>query len=714
MADLVGTLLDHFKIVELLGLGGMGAVYKARDVRLQRDVALKVMHPHIAEQADFKARFLQEARSAAKLDHTGIVKVHYFGQVDQLLYIVMQFIPGANLREMLEVLREAGKWVPLDEAVQLVRQVSLALDYAHHRGVLHRDIKPKNIMIDPEPANGLPYHPVITDLGLAKLADSDLVTRAGSSMGTPAYMSPEQALGRPTDRRSDVYSLGVLLYELSVGRVPFPAKTITEAIRYHTQEAPPAPRSIRPDLPEPLERAILQALEKRPERRFSEAAELAQALVGVMAAAIEVAAKPSALADVVSLITQYEQSLVKPRGASILKEFDTPTDVAQDAIQVMVDGRTVATVPVVGSVTSIGRLDRNDIVLADSRASRHHAQVTFDGADYRVVDLDSSNGTFLANVRLLPGVPEVWTPDRAMRIGETWLHLARADEPAATPLPGTRAAAAGPAVPAHSQDAGAGSGVGRVGLLVENTAPSVTPGESVPVTLVVLNQGPLVDHFEVSVEGIPADWVSASVPLIHLLPGQQRAVSLVIRPPRSPQARAGAHPLVIRVTSQSEPGQSALVDATLTVAAYYQYDLSMRPSRQRGVAVGTFTVQIDNHSNADLTVRLDAVDPEDGCRYTLAPPYLAVPVGRAQKGELTVLPKAPLRGETDIMYPFTVTARPDEAPELSRQAQGTWVHTPPAYEVSLRPEAPRGTTQGTFGVQVVNVGQAALTLALEA
>ncbi|MCJ7552164.1 MAG: hypothetical protein MUQ30_21040, partial [Anaerolineae bacterium] len=115
-----------------------------------------------------------------------------------------------------------------------------------------------------------------------------------------------------------------------------------------------------------------------------------------------------------------------------------------------------------------------------------------------------------------------------------------------------------------------------------------------------------------------------------------------------------------------------------------------------------------------LTVRLEAVDPEDGCRYTLAPPYLAVPAGLAQKGELTVLPKAPLRGETAITYPFTVTARPDEAPELSRQAQGTWVHTPPAYEVSLRPEAPRGTTQGTFGVQVVNVGQAALTLALEA
>ncbi len=250
MGELAGTLLDRYEILELLGEGGMGAVYKARDVTLQRDVAIKVLHPHIARQADFKARFLQEARTAAKLDHPGIVQVYDFNQTQDRLYIVMKLIPGANLRQMLEDLKAAGKWVPLDEAVQLVRQISLALDYAHRRGVLHRDIKPNNIMIEPEPGNGLAYRPVITDLGLAKLAEGGIETRQGSSMGTPAYMSPEQALGQKTDARSDVYALGILLYELSVGRVPFPAKTITEAIRYHTSEKPPSPLSIRPGLPQ--------------------------------------------------------------------------------------------------------------------------------------------------------------------------------------------------------------------------------------------------------------------------------------------------------------------------------------------------------------------------------------------------------------------------------------------------------------------------------
>ena len=189
MDELVGTLLDRYEILELLGEGGMGAVYKARDVTLQRDVAIKVLHRHIARQADFEARFLQEARSAAKLDHSGIVQVYDFDQAQNRLYIVMKLIAGANLRQMLEELKETGKWIPLDEGVQLVRQVSLALDYAHRRGVLHRDIKPDNIMIEPEASDGLPYHPVITDLGLAQLAEGGIETRQGSSMGTPVRLA---------------------------------------------------------------------------------------------------------------------------------------------------------------------------------------------------------------------------------------------------------------------------------------------------------------------------------------------------------------------------------------------------------------------------------------------------------------------------------------------------------------------------------------------
>lgn len=278
MEHLIGKTLNRYQIIELLGEGGMGAVFKAYDQTLERYVAVKVLYPQYARQPNFQQRFLQEARSAARLDHPGIVQVHDFGQDHSFPFIVMEYIPGDNLEQMLRQLREQGGWIPLNEAAELVRQLCLAIDYAHRQGVLHRDIKPSNIMLEPEPIGELPFRPVITDLGLARLAEGGSLTQEGGFFGTPAYISPEQASGLPTDERSDVYSLGILLFELSTGQKPFPAKTISEAILYHSQTPAPAPTTLRPDLPEELEKIILQAIEKDPSKRFDSAGKLAEAI----------------------------------------------------------------------------------------------------------------------------------------------------------------------------------------------------------------------------------------------------------------------------------------------------------------------------------------------------------------------------------------------------------------------------------------------------
>ncbi|MFN2130514.1 MAG: serine/threonine-protein kinase, partial [Anaerolineae bacterium] len=198
---LVGKTLDGtYRIEQLLGKGGMGSVYRARDVNLNRDVAIKVMHAHFTGDATFRARFLQEARAVANLDHPGIVQVYAFGQDLGQLYIVMDFIPGQTLHAWLKRLADEHKIVALTESLRIVRRTAWALHYAHEKGVLHRDIKPSNIMLTPtDPAmqesGDLPFHPVLTDFGLAKLAEGGVETQTGTTMGTPAYMSPEQCMG---------------------------------------------------------------------------------------------------------------------------------------------------------------------------------------------------------------------------------------------------------------------------------------------------------------------------------------------------------------------------------------------------------------------------------------------------------------------------------------------------------------------------------------
>ncbi|RMG99437.1 MAG: serine/threonine protein kinase [Chloroflexi bacterium] len=269
MEDLTGKQLGPYRIIEPLGEGGMAAVFKAYQASMDRYVAIKVLPRYYASDPEFVGRFKQEARVIARLQHPHILPVHDFGEDDGYTYLVMRFVESGTLAEWL---KEKGA-LSLTEIRRIISQVGDALDYAHAQGVIHRDVKPSNILIDRR-GNCL-----LTDFGLARMVESSVhFTQTGGILGTPAYMSPEQGMGKPIDHRSDIYSLGVVLYEMATGRPPFRAETPMAIVIKHIQSPLPPPRSYNPELPEPVERVILKALAKEPEDRFATAGEMVAAL----------------------------------------------------------------------------------------------------------------------------------------------------------------------------------------------------------------------------------------------------------------------------------------------------------------------------------------------------------------------------------------------------------------------------------------------------
>ena len=264
----VPTLLaGRYRIVSPLGSGGMADVYLAEDERLGRLVAVKVLKAQLAADDEFVERFRIEARAAASLNHPSIVGVYDRGSVDGTTYIAMEYVRGESLKQRL---RRVGA-LPQDEAVTVALAVLSALAAAHARKIVHRDVTSYNVMLD---EGG---RVVVTDFGIARMGDSAL-TRTGAMMGTSSYLSPEQAQGRPADERSDLYSLGVVLYEMLTGRVPFRGETDVAVAMQHVSTAPPNPRTLEPAVSEALAGVAMRALSKNPDDRFQTADEFAAAL----------------------------------------------------------------------------------------------------------------------------------------------------------------------------------------------------------------------------------------------------------------------------------------------------------------------------------------------------------------------------------------------------------------------------------------------------
>ncbi len=252
-----GTMVSHYRIVEKIGAGGMGEVYLAEDTRLDRKVALKFLPPHLCQDEDCRVRFKREAQAAAKLNHPNIVTIYEVSEYNDRLFFAMELLEGQSLRDLAK-----GKELGIDRIIELTIQICDGLSVAHDKKIVHRDIKPSNIVID---AYG---QPKILDFGLAAIQGAEQLTKTGSILGTVGYMSPEQSEGKETDHRTDIWSLGVVLYEMLTGRLPFKRDHEQATIYAILNEEPEPPGSFRSGIPQYFEQIILRALEKDRNRRY--------------------------------------------------------------------------------------------------------------------------------------------------------------------------------------------------------------------------------------------------------------------------------------------------------------------------------------------------------------------------------------------------------------------------------------------------------------
>ncbi|MCZ6890958.1 MAG: protein kinase, partial [Chloroflexi bacterium] len=301
--------IDHYHLLEEIAAGGQATVHKAWDTRTGQIVALKVMHPHLAKDASYLERFHREARLAASITHPNVIRIFDVGQSEDAHYMALEYLPLS-----LHSLIQTQGHFPVDRAVEITLQVAMGLEVAHDQGIVHRDIKPQNILI------GFDGEAKVTDFGISRAEEFATMTRTGAIMGTPHYMSPEQAKGLPVDSRTDLYSLGIVLYQMLTGEVPFDADTPWEVIRQQIEGNARPMRRLRGDVPRVVEQVVNRCLEKNPGKRYQSAQEMIQSLEralpdGAYRPRQQAAAAPQVVSNVVAPPVQPPAPPPQPREA---------------------------------------------------------------------------------------------------------------------------------------------------------------------------------------------------------------------------------------------------------------------------------------------------------------------------------------------------------------------------------------------------------------
>jgi serine/threonine protein kinase len=610
MNSFVGRVFGDYRIESLIGRGNLGDTFRAQNVRTGQIAVVKVLHPRLTGDGKFPARFRQIVGAAQGLKHPNVVPIEAFGGDGGAFYVAMEFFPEGSLRTLLQQRTER---LPVARAVGIVRQAADALSFAHAKGVIHRDVKPENVLVSR--TNATADVAKIADFGFTRLSEGGLTMGGNDVFGSLPYMSPEQSRWASVDARTDIYSLGVVLYEAVTGLVPFQVKTLKDAMEKHISAAPPPPRSVAPQLSVELESIILHCLAKRPEDRFASANELSLAL-----ARLGLEAWPE---------VRLGESEPAPRS----RPAPGPPPIVR-----LRDDKPIATPGVKADAPSA----------VSTPPQRKSYFVKLDPKEASALGPSAPIAPQSVDLPVAPAPPRVENKDNKQNKPiNVIVNQERGPRPSALPPDDDKPQPAGVAS-VQSR---------RIRVALDKETLALTPGIPMVLPVSVVNAGSRVDFLTVTVEGVPEKWIEVPPAPPQLTPNAGATVPVKILVPKSSKSRAGDYTATVRARSHYDPSESSTAIGRWIVLPFAAASLDVSPSRVRGWRTAKVQATLANEGNAPLRFAVGARDDERALRYAIAEREVMLEPG--ERKALTVGVKGPFRfiGSTETR-PFSVLASP--------------------------------------------------------
>lgn len=569
-----GTIVEGFRLLRPLGRGWLGHVFAAQNLDGAQVQALRIVAPELAAQPQVMTQFRRLFEKWRRLKHPNILTPDELIEREQHIMYSMALAQSGSVRQLLQAQAREGQFMDMLVAVDLVRQLAGALAYAHDQNLMHGNLKPENLLLTPARAllGRQAYGVLVSDFGVAELQAFTHGIHDRQIVTTPAYMSPEQCRGVRNETRSDIYTVGVILYELLTNLVPFETKELAEAMDKHLHVAPIPPGQIRVDIPADLEEVVLTCMAKAPEYRYKNAHDLEDALQRVLNGLLPQGPRPTV---VLPDIPEPAAPPIEP----LRDRLPFPR------IQVCDErGHLIRVESLKNPTATLGRAPNNSIVLEHAGVSRHHLglEITDEESVY-ITDQGSTNGTTLSGVALGPRERTLWPDGAVLRIEPFWLRL----------QPPQRVV----------QQA-------RIGVLVEDNDITLTPGEAITLKVNLANTGKIVDHFRMEVEGVPDEWVHNLYHEIPLNPGTTAETTLRIMVPRESKYHAGVYAVKVMARSRDNNTEYGFAPMKWGVLPFVETRTEFSPQKRSAWRRTHYQLKMVNASNVPITYKPTVTDDE--------------------------------------------------------------------------------------------------------